>query len=509
MPSPDCVSGAAAHPTLLDLLSERARGRPGFPIFTFLDDDPRDARAIDYAELDARARRVAAALQAVADPGERVILLYPPGLDYIAAFFGCLYAAMVAVPAYPPEPARLERTLSRLRAIARDARARVVVTASWIAAMKDLVFAQAPELGELRWIATDALDAAAADAWRRPDVGADTLAFLQYTSGSTGTPRGVMLSHRNLLHNLGLSAHAFQLRPDSIGVFWLPPYHDMGLIGGILGPLYTGFAAALMSPLTFLRRPVRWLEAISRLRATVSGGPNFAYDLCARKITRDEARTLDLGSWTLAFSGAEPIRPATLDRFAQAFGPCGFRRERFYPCYGLAEGTLIVSGGVPDEPPRIERVDARALARHRVAPARPGEPAARAVVGCGRSLLDQELAIVDPRTRRACPEAAVGEIWVKGPSVALGYWHRPEDTAQVFGATRADTGDGPFLRTGDLGFVLDGELFVTGRCKDLVIVRGRNHYPQDLEQTIERCHPALGRATRRRSPSRSRAKNGW
>jgi amino acid adenylation domain-containing protein len=484
-------SRSSRYPTLLHLLSERASEAPDFRLYTFLEDREGDERSITQAALDAKARRIATALQAVAAPGERVILLYPPGLEYISAFLGCLYGAMAAVPAYPPDPTRLERTLPRLRAIVKDARATVVLTIASIAAMKDFLFAQAPDLGELRWIATDVIPEGSERAWQRPDIGTGTLAFLQYTSGSTGTPKGVMLSHGNLLHNLGLSAHAFRLRRESIGVFWLPPYHDMGLIGGILGPLYTGFTAALMSPLTFLRRPYRWLQAISRFRATVSGGPNFAYDLCVRRIGPEEASTLDLSSWTLAFSGAEPIRPETLDRFVETFGPRGFRRERFYPCYGLAEGTLIVSGGEPSEPPILQVVDARALERHRVEPVPPEQPEARAVVSCGRSLLDQRLVIAHPETLARCPQGTVGEVWVKGPSVALGYWQQPEETARVFEARLSDTGEGPFLRTGDLGFLLGEELFVTGRLKDLVIIRGRNCYPQDIEQTVERCHPAL------------------
>lgn len=482
---------SSPYRTLVHLLSERASDDPDVRTFTFLEDREGDERPISYAELDASARRVAAALQAVTTPSGRIVLLYPPGLEYISAFFGCLYAGMTAVPAYPPDPARLDRTLPRLRAIVADARAEVVLTNSLIASMKGFLFAQAPDLKELHWIATDVFPAGSEAPWKWPDIDADTLAFLQYTSGSTGTPKGVMLSHGNLLHNLVLAEHAFEFGRDTVGVYWLPPYHDMGLIGAILEPLYSGFPAVLMSPLTFLRRPYRWLQAITRFRATMSGGPNFAYDLCVRKISPEEASTLDLSCWKRAISGAEPIRPETLDRFVESFGACGFRREYFYPCYGLAEGTLIVTGGALAEPPILQVVDAKALEQHRALLVAPEQPAARTLVSSGRSLLDQQLVIAHPETLARCPDGTVGEVWVKGPSVALGYWQNPEDTERSFGAKLADTGEGPFLRTGDLGVVLGGELFVTGRLKDLLIIRGKNHYPQDIELTVERCHPAL------------------
>ncbi|HEY0195194.1 MAG TPA: AMP-binding protein, partial [Kofleriaceae bacterium] len=476
--------------TLVDLLTARAAAHDGERLYTFLDERPEVERAFSYTELDREARRIATALRETAPAGARIVLLYPPGLEYIAAFFGCLYAGMVAVPAYPPEPGRLERSVPRLRAMAQDARAQVVLTSGMIAAIREMLFVHAPELRELRWIASDAPGQGDAAAWTRPAITAGDLAFLQYTSGSTGTPKGVMLSHANLIHNLGMSAHGFQLGRDSTGVFWLPPYHDMGLIGGILGPLYSGFHAALMSPLTFLRRPLRWLEAISRFRATVSGGPNFAYDLCVRKVSAAEAGALELASWTLAFTGADTVRPETLDRFTRAFAGAGFRRDRFYPCYGLAEGTLIVSGGEPAAPPIVQVVDGRALERHRVVAAAADHPNARGVVGCGRSLLDQTVVIAQPETGARLADGEVGEIWVSGPSVALGYWQRADDSARVFHARLAD-GAGPFLRTGDLGFLIDGELFIAGRLKDVVIIRGRNHYPQDLELSVERCHPAL------------------
>ncbi|WP_147452418.1 non-ribosomal peptide synthetase, partial [Corallococcus praedator] len=482
--------GSAAS-SLVELLRQAAAERADQRLYTFLGEAGEDEATLTYGALDVRARQIGAALQQRVAPGTRALLLYPPGPEYIAGFFGCLYAGLVAVPAYPPDPTRLERTVPRLRAIIEDARAEVVLTTDFIASMGEFLFEQAPELRALHWMATDALPPEAAGAWRPPVVGTDSLAFLQYTSGSTGAPKGVRLSHGNLLHNLASISRAFQTRPDSTGVIWLPPYHDMGLIGGILEPLYQGFHTALMSPLTFLRQPLRWLEAVSRFGGTISGGPNFAFDLCVRKIAPELRSTLDLSRWEVAFCGAEPIRAETLDRFAEAFAPSGFRREAFYPCYGLAEGTLIVSGGAKSAVPVLRSLETAALEQHRAVPAAEGAPGARTFVGSGGSLPDQEIVIVDPETRSRLEPGAVGEIWVAGPSIAQGYWERPEETAQTFGARLAGEDTRTFLRTGDLGVLLDGELFVTGRRKDLIILRGRNHYPQDLELTVEQTHPAL------------------
>ncbi|WP_158501869.1 non-ribosomal peptide synthetase, partial [Vitiosangium sp. GDMCC 1.1324] len=477
-------------PTLMDLLALRAEQRADFRIYTFLEDSPGEESILTYAELDARARRIAASLGPKA-AGQRVMLLYPPGTEYIAGFFGCLYAGAIAVPAYPPDPTRLERTLPRLRAIIRDAQASVVFTNSFILSMSEFVFEQAPELRELKWVATDELPSGQEAEWRRPELTKDSLAFLQYTSGSTGTPKGVMLSHSHLLENLRAISHAIRSSAEDHWTIWLPPYHDMGLIGGILHPLYAGNPVALMSPLTFLRRPFRWLEALTRFGSTISGGPNFAYDLCVRKTTPEERATLDLSRWRLAFNGAEPIRPETLGRFAEAFTPHGFRPGSSYPCYGLAEATLFVTGGDPSEPPVLQPFRMAELEQHQALPASEESPEARLLVGSGKKAIGHEVIVVDPVTRERRAPGEVGEIWFSGPSVAGGYWGRPEVSEETFRARTADD-SGPFLRTGDMGFLRqDGELFVTGRAKDLIIIRGRNHYPQDLELTAERSHPAV------------------
>ncbi|WP_437931313.1 amino acid adenylation domain-containing protein [Sorangium sp. So ce291] len=484
----------AAFETLVDLGRCRAARQRDELAYRFLVDGEDERLDVSFAEIDRRARAVGAALQAISPPGERAVLLYAPGLDYVAAFLGCLYAGVVAVPAYPPDPARLGRTLPRLEAIAADAGARVVLTTDAIAAMGDALAAQAPALRGGRWVSTDALAPGVEEAWRPPAISRGTLALLQYTSGSTGSPRGVMLTHGNLLANLAAISRGFGSSRASRGVIWLPPFHDMGLIGGVLEPLYAAFPVALMSPLSFLASPLRWLRAISSFGGTISGGPNFAYDLCARKATAADVAALDLSSWEVAFTGAEPVRHETLERFAAAFAPCGFRREAFYPCYGLAEGTLIVTGGERGAGPALVDVDRAALEGGRAAPPGPGR-AAQTLVGCGSAVdAGGEVRIVDLVSGRDRADGEVGEIWVRGPSVARGYWGRAEATAEVFGGRRADApGEGPYLRTGDLGALRGGALFVTGRLKDLIIVRGRNLYPDDLERTAEASHPALRR----------------
>ncbi|MFP5260275.1 MAG: condensation domain-containing protein, partial [Blastocatellia bacterium] len=474
--------------TLDELLRIRARDEADTLAYRFLPDEDSGEVNLTYAELDRQARAVAASLQAMGASGGRALLLYPPGLEFVAAFFGCLYAGVVAVPAYP---ARNERGVSRLRAIVKDAQARVVLTTSPILAMSNRLFAQASDLAGLSWLATDGIADEIAGSWQLLPTRNSDLAFLQYTSGSTGRPKGVMLTHGNLLHNASVVYNAVEHNADDRYVSWLPTFHDMGFMAGVLEPLYAGIPAILLSPVSFLARPFRWLQAISHYKGTTSGGPNFAYDLCARKITEDQISTLDLSSWTVAFNGAEPIRAETLDRFAKTFERCGLRREVIYPCYGLAEATLIVSGGKKSAPPVVRAVQYRSLQETRVAEAGAGDEDTKLMVGCGSALGGQRVAIVNPETLIECSPAEIGEIWVSGPSVAQGYWNNPEETERTFYARIADTGEGPFLRTGDLGYLQGGELFVAGRIKDLIIIRGTNHYPQDIELTVERSQPGF------------------
>lgn len=472
--------------TLVEVARWRGRHQPHHTAFTFLVDGEREGGRLGYGELDCRARCIAAGLQARGAEGERVLLMFHPGLEYVCAVFGCLYAGALAVPMYPPDPLRMQRTLPRLQAIVEDAQAK------FIFGSEQLLAAVRGPLGKLCRAETlplqTMLDAPASD-WQPPAADPEQLALVQYTSGSTGSPRGVMLTHANLMHNL-----AAMHRQDSdgvVGVCWLPPYHDMGFIGGVLLPVYSGRRNVLMSPISFIQRPMRWLQAISRYRGKTSGGPNFAYDLCVRKMRPESCRDLDLSCWTLACIGAEPVRAETLDRFAETFAPYGFRREAFLPAFGLAEAVLRVSTGYWYEPPVVRTFSARALAERRAEEAAEADRKGRRLVGCGRPLPGERIAIVDPKSRRRLGPAEVGEIWVQSPSVAKGYWNRPHETRRSFRARIAGENDGPYLRTGDLGFVYHNELFVAGRLKELIILGGRNYYPQEIERTVCRSHPAL------------------
>lgn len=475
--------------TIVELLQRRVEERPDALLFSFEPDAAGAGDRRTRAELLARARHIATALVERRLTGERVLLLFPPGLAYVDGFFACLVARAWAVPAYPPLPGRTRGGLERLRSIAASARPSAVLTTRSLAAQVRALLPVAPELEGLDWLCVDDLTDDGAAPLVQPPVGPTDVAFLQYTSGSTAEPRGVIVRHDNLMHNLGIISEGFGDHEGVRAAFWLPPYHDMGLIGGILGPLWYGGQGHLMSPLGFLMRPRRWLELVSRHRAAITGAPNFAFDLCARKISEAERERLDLSSLQVLFCAAEPIRAETIERFASTFEPCGLSRGALYTCYGLAESTLMVTGGRPGRAPSVRTFDAGALERGLAEPAAVG----RRLVGCGYPLGGQQLRIVDPASRQSLPPGTIGEIWVAGPSVASGYHEASEESRGTFGAFVADVHgleSGPFLRTGDLGTLVEGELFVTGRLKDLVIVHGRNHHPQDLEATLER-HDAL------------------
>jgi acyl-CoA synthetase (AMP-forming)/AMP-acid ligase II len=473
--------------SLLGALSLHAGRRPGQTAYVFLGDGEVESERLTYGELDARARAVAAGLRERHARGERALLLYPPGLDFITAFFGCLYAGLVAVPFYPPRP---RERASKLAAVAADAGATALICPGRLRAELEGRLAEAPELRALAWLSPD--QPGAPPAWAFEPAGGDEIAFLQYTSGSTGSPKGVMVTHANLAHNERMIAEAFGHTPESVVVGWLPFFHDMGLIGNVMQPLWLGATGVFMPPAAFLQKPARWLRAVSNYRATTSGGPNFAFDLCAAKIAPEECEGLDLSSWRLAFNGAEPVARETMRRFADRFAPQGFRGEAFYPCYGLAEATLLVTGGAHGGGPRSLSLRADGLERGCVEIAAGGEGAARELVSNGRPRGDLDVAVVDPASGARCAPDRVGEIWVRGPTVAAGYWGQAEATREAFGA-RLEGGEGPYLRTGDLGFLRGGELYVTGRLKDVLIVRGRKHYPQDVERSAVESHPALGR----------------
>ncbi|MET7641790.1 SDR family NAD(P)-dependent oxidoreductase [Streptomyces sp. NPDC005438] len=458
--------------------------------FRYLVDGEGDPQSLTNAELDLRARTIASTLRERFPSGERALIMCPPGLDYVTSYFACLYAGIIAVPVYPPDPAFLTRTLPRLTGIVEDAEPAVVLAPGSTVALSERFTEHAPQLRGLAWVAVDDLDTTAADSWREPGTSREDIAFLQYTSGSTSRPKGVMVTHGNLMHNITAMTRQFLLdAPNQHMVSWLPPFHDMGLILGLLTPAYVGFPVTFMAPFSFLKRPLRWLRAISDVGGTASPAPNFAYDLAVAKVTERDRQTLDLSTWQVAINGAEPVRKQTLDLFSRTFAECGFRSRAHTPAYGLAEGTLMVSTAEPTAEPLARDLRAGGLLAGTAEDAGP-EEAARTLLSCGLSPRDQRVVAVDPQTRTALPDGRVGELWVAGPSIAHGYWRAPEATEETFRA-RLDGGEEEFLRTGDLGFTDGDQLYVTGRMKDLIIVAGRNHYPQDIERTVEGVDPGM------------------
>jgi acyl-CoA synthetase (AMP-forming)/AMP-acid ligase II len=477
-----------AYPTIVSLLRMRAEQQHDHVAYSFVSDCGQ--HQVSYAELDRRARNIACGLSGMGLRGKPALLLYPPGLGFVAAFFGCLYAGVVAVPACPPDPLRLDRSLPRLVALARDAMPAAVLTTTAISAMLGSLSGALPGLARLRVMTTGEAGPDLSGQWEPAPVDAESVALLQYTSGSTSVPKGVVVTHRNLVRNSELIHRFFGHSAQSRGVSWLPAYHDMGLIGGILQPLYGGFPVTLMAAADFARQPLRWLQEISRTRATTSGGPNFAFDMCVSKTTAAQRARLDLSSWQVAFNGSEPVRAETMENFARAFEPAGFRPEAFHPCYGLAEATLIVTGGLP-WPERGGTCFDAARLRDGTAVHGAADASSRRLVSCGLASRERDVVIVDPDTRVERAAGQVGEIWISGRCAASSYWRQPAETRKTFGAYLAGPAEGPFLRSGDLGFVLGRQLFVTGRIKDVIIIRGRNHYPQDIEWTAERSSPVL------------------
>ncbi|WP_232293456.1 fatty acyl-AMP ligase [Stigmatella aurantiaca] len=440
---------------------------------------------LTYAELDRQARTVAAQLQAANGAGARALLLYHPGPDFLAGFFGCLYAGVIAVPAYPPRaPFRPDdRNVRRIFSIAQDASPRFVITTDAVRTKLRDISGVLP--GIEQWLASDVQEGPGAEAWSSFTPHQDDLAFLQYTSGSTGTPKGVMVSHGNIIANERMITVGFGMSEKTRIGGWLPVFHDMGLIGHVLQPMYLGVPCFLMSPMSFMKRPYRWLDLISRNRLTVSGAPDFAYRFCVEAVSEEEKARLDLSCWELAFNGAEPVRTETLESFSAAFASCGFRKNTFYPTYGCAEATLFVAGGQKEALPVKLVVKRSELERGRAVEAAEGETQdLRVLVGCGKSAVGQKLAIVHPETRVQAEEGHVGEIWVSGPNVTGGYWNRVQESEERFRAPLADGDSRLCYRTGDLGFLLNGELFITGRASDLIIIRGLNHYPEDIELTV-------------------------
>ncbi|MBG0744341.1 MAG: fatty acyl-AMP ligase [Cylindrospermopsis raciborskii KL1] len=475
--------------SLLSILDQRASQNPEKLAYIFLKDGENQEQTITYQQLSQISKRIAARLQSVIPPGARALLLYPQGLEFITAFLGCLSAGIIAVPAYPP---KRNQKISRLMAIIENSQPQIILTTSFILENFQLKLENSLDLSVTQFLATDNLNDDQDFEFHLPDISGNTLAFLQYTSGSTGSPKGVMISHDNIANNSVYIQKAFQLTEKSVSVTWLPSFHDMGLIDGIIQPLYTGFLGVVMSPESFLKNPIVWLQAITKYRATHSGSPNLGYELCLRRITPEQQKTLDLSSWVSAYNGAEPIRRKTLDSFIDKFQCSGFKSQFFYPCYGMAEGTLMISGGNIEDEPVYLNVQSELLENNQVLEAEKDGENYQELVGCGHAWQDTEVKIVDPESCLECGDNRVGEIWVSGSSIAQGYWQQEEKTIATFQAKLANTMDERnFLRTGDLGFLRAGELFITGRIKDVIIVWGRNHYPQDIEYSVQQSDQAL------------------
>ncbi len=479
---------------LVELLQQRAIAKPNDIAYKFLSNGTTEAGSLTYQELDRRAKAIASRLQSLVKPGARALLVYPyhEGLEFIAAFMGCLYARVIAVTKNPP---RRRNAIAELIQRVKLSGATVLLSTKEFLDLVETEVAKNNHIaGNFKFfprLATDRIDLSLENDWQSVKIAPDTIAFLQYTSGSTGTPKGVMVTHRNILHNEETIRQGFNHDESTIVVGWLPMFHDMGLIGNILQPLYLGTPSILMSPVSLSQQPFEWLKAISHYQATTSGGPNFAYDLLCLKATPEKLAGLDLTNWKVAFSGAETVRGETIDRFSHIFANCGFNKSAFYPCYGMAEATLFITGGLQQEDPIIKYVDSATLEKNQVLEIAEETSGSKAIVGCGRQWLDTEVLIVNPETLTPCQPHEVGEIWVLGSGIGKGYWEQKQETKDTFQGLLKGTKSPEYLRTGDLGFLQNGELYITGRLKEVMIFWGRYRYPQHVEETVQKSHPAL------------------
>lgn len=473
---------------LISILNHRAEQTPEQIAYIFLKDGDKQEQKISYKQLCLNAKSIAASLKALVPQGSRALLLYPQGLDFISAFLGCLYAGIIAVPVYPPKS---NQKMARLESIIKDSTPHILLTTSFLLENIKNKLTDVLDLSDIQWLTTDSVNISEASNWILPNISNDSLALLQYTSGSTGVPKGVMISHENIIYNSSYMQEAGNITQRDISVSWLPTFHDMGLIFGVIQPLYTGFLGVIMPPESFLQKPVLWLEAITKYHGTISGGPNFGYNLCTQKVSIEEYQSLDLHGWRIAYSGSEPIRKKTLEEFSDKFKKSGFQSHYFYPCYGMAEATLMISGCSPNNEPVYFKAELEALERGSAVEVDLDNKNSKQIVGCGHAWLDTDIRIVDPNNLTQCLDNQVGEVWVHSASVAQGYWNQEENTVKTFQAELVETGNKKFLRTGDLGFMSNGELFITSRLKDLIIIWGRNHYPQDIEYSVQQSHTAL------------------
>lgn len=476
--------------SLTEILQHQAMSRPEIAAVTVYSDRPGERPSLSFAALYAQAAHLARQLAAETAPGDRALLIFPSSVEFVVAYFACLMAGVVAVPMMQP---RRNANHDASAAIIADCAPRLALSPASDPDPRGLLRERLAAHGIRHLPVALAPEPASLDAFR---PNADGLAFLQYTSGSTSSPKGVMVSHRNLIDNLAMMRDRLGNHADSAHVSWIPLYHDLGLIMNLLQPIYLGAPCVLLTPSGFMHRPLNWLRAIHEHRAEVGAAPNFAFDLCVDRFRPEQMEGIDLSSWKIALNGAEPVRAATLERFAETFAPYGFAPEAMRPAYGLAEATLLVTAARRGSLPRTLDVSTKALKAARIAP--PEDAADRHVsASCGAPMAGLTIFITDPETRHPLPRGAIGEIWIQASSVAGGYWQRPEESEQTFRARLATDepgASGSWLRTGDLGHLDEaGELHVVGRIKDVMIIRGVNHYPQDIEATVAASHPSLRR----------------
>ena len=468
--------------TYIEVIKNRTIEKPEHVVFRYLNDGINENESYTYQQLETRAKAMGAAMQEVAEKGERVLLLFPPGLSYVASLFACFYSGFIAVPAYPP---RRNRNLHRVNTIIEDSGVTVSIISQKVYNDIERNFADDEKLKNIKWIIYEDIEDELAEKWTDVEIKPEDVALLQYTSGSTGNPKGVMLTQLNLLYNSEYIHQTFEFNIESVGMNWLPIFHDMGLIGGVLQAAYGGLLNIGMPPTAFLKNPLNWLKAMEKYGGTTGGGPNFGFDYCIEKISGEDKKKLDLSKVKTFYCGAEPVRKNTMEEFHKQFG---IEARQMYPVYGMAETTLIASGGYQSEKPKYLRIKSDALAKGIIEIAEQDNEKSTELVGCGHTWMETRIEIIDPETFKLKSENEVGEIWISGPTVAKGYWGKPEETKRTFGAFTTDTNEGPFLRTGDLGFLRDGELYITGRLKDIIIIRGVNHYPNDIEFTIQNSH---------------------
>ncbi|MCK5764952.1 MAG: AMP-binding protein, partial [Bacteroidales bacterium] len=480
---------AGAYPAreMVTLLSQNAERFAGKDLYLLLEDGINETARITHDEAFNKARIIAGELQKHGSKGERVLLLFPTGLEFVVSLFACFLSGLIAVPAYPPHRKKANQ---RFLSILNDAKPAIILTTDRIRGDISIFDSDQKLVTGKKVLVYEELNFDRAEDWVDPKIGTDDIALLQYTSGSTGRPRGVIVSHANIIHNSECIRRSFGFDENLIGMNWLPNFHDMGLIGCLIQPAYVGGMNIIIPPLKFLQQPLNWFKNISKYKATNAGGPNFSYEYCIDKINDQELDDLDLSTISTMFCGAEPIRKKTLDQFTAKFGRASFRSQQFYPCYGLAESVLIVTGGDFRAEPIYLELDTRAMEENKVIAAESGRDS-RTLTACGYPWLGMSVTIVNPETKIICPKGEIGEIWAKGPSITQGYWDNAEETEKTFKAYLEGTEDGPWLRTGDLGFIHEGQLYVSGRMKDLIIIRGSNFFPNDIEHSVENCHEAL------------------